>query len=269
MNEAPDTVIQCMRSWSELNPEWVIHTLDQDNIDQYIDLDKIIARNADRLTPQALSDIVRINLLRKYGGVWADATCFCCRPLDSWLNEYAGSGFFAYQSPGVDRPIASWFLAATKESQIVAKLCTEVNAYWTSKRFRDPNGLLGGLVDSTLHTLLKRSHFPSLRFACLWAMLHKLRIYPYFWMHYIFAQLLRHDESFRCEWEATPPLPSDPPHSLQEIDPDGPLTLEMKRQIDNSEVPIYKLDWRSSSSSGGRTPALACLVEQLEERHGQ
>ncbi len=90
-NEAPDTVIQCMRSWSELNPEWVVHTLAQDNIDQYIDLGKIVARNADRLTPQALSDIVRINLLRKYGGVWADATCFCCQPLDSWLNECTGS----------------------------------------------------------------------------------------------------------------------------------------------------------------------------------
>ncbi len=27
-----------------------------------------------KLTPQALSDIIRVSLLKKYGGIWADAT---------------------------------------------------------------------------------------------------------------------------------------------------------------------------------------------------
>lgn len=66
------------------------------------------------IPPAAESDILRLYLLKKYGGVWVDATNLCRRPLDAWLPSAACEGFFAFfpdlQSPehkGVPHIISS------------------------------------------------------------------------------------------------------------------------------------------------------------------
>jgi hypothetical protein len=54
-----------------------------------------------------------MELLRRHGGVWADATCYCLQPLAEWLpSKLAPAGFFAFDRPAPDRMLASWFLAA-------------------------------------------------------------------------------------------------------------------------------------------------------------
>lgn len=45
------------------------------------------------------SNIIRINLLEKYGGIWADATLFCRKPLESWIEPHTEQGFFAFSKP--------------------------------------------------------------------------------------------------------------------------------------------------------------------------
>jgi len=68
------------------------------------------------------ADIVRLKLLRRYGGVWVDATVLCAESLDRWLPMFnIGSPFFVFSSPGPDRYIASWLIAANKESRIIKK----------------------------------------------------------------------------------------------------------------------------------------------------
>lgn len=55
------------------------------------------------------------------GGVWADATLWCARPLDDWLEPSCRTaGFFGYDRPAADRPIATWFLAAAADSRIAS-----------------------------------------------------------------------------------------------------------------------------------------------------
>ncbi|OQX73377.1 MAG: hypothetical protein B6D64_13895, partial [Bacteroidetes bacterium 4484_276] len=86
--DAPDVVKRCLASWKKHNPTWKINLLDETNIKQFIDVHAIIGRNYKEISKQALSDVIRINLLSKFGGVWTDATCFCCKPLDEWLGSY-------------------------------------------------------------------------------------------------------------------------------------------------------------------------------------
>jgi Capsular polysaccharide synthesis protein len=43
------------------------------------------------LQPEALSDCIRIELLRRYGGAWADVTTYCLKPLDDWLSGHYAS----------------------------------------------------------------------------------------------------------------------------------------------------------------------------------
>ena len=53
------------------------------------------------------------------GGVWVDASVVPVKPLSQWLGDaLTEAGFFAFERPGPDRPISSWFLAATPRNLI-------------------------------------------------------------------------------------------------------------------------------------------------------
>ena len=110
-DSAPELVKFCMLTWIYHNDDWSVELLSQYNLNDFITLPNYCADH-DVALP-ALSDIIRIYLLEKYGGVWADATTWCSRPLSDWVNvAVTPSGFFAYDKPAPDRPIASWFLVA-------------------------------------------------------------------------------------------------------------------------------------------------------------
>ena len=115
---APDIVKRCAATWQRHNPAWDIFFLDSASVLERVKLPPAVETL--NLPLPALSDVIRICLLKKYGGVWADATLWCTRPLDDWIETVCSpSGFFAYEKPGPGRPISSWFLAASKECRIV------------------------------------------------------------------------------------------------------------------------------------------------------
>lgn len=102
---APDLVKQCLLSWQRHHRGWKIVPLDEKNLKDHVCLDDIIRHNRQTISKQALANIIRINLLAKFGGVWVDATCYCCQPLDEWIGNHLVSGFFAFEKPGRDRII--------------------------------------------------------------------------------------------------------------------------------------------------------------------
>lgn len=114
--QAPDIVQTCIASWREKNPGWDVTVLDVTAANELCDLSDI----ADRFGLREQSDFLRLRLLEAHGGVWADATVFCHRPLDDWLPIMAASGFFAFSAPGPDRIVSSWFLAAAPGSPIIS-----------------------------------------------------------------------------------------------------------------------------------------------------
>ena len=65
------------------------------------------------------ADVLRLQLLSEHGGVWADATILCHRPLDAWLPLMAAQGFFTFTDPGPDRLVSSWFIASQARGPIV------------------------------------------------------------------------------------------------------------------------------------------------------
>jgi mannosyltransferase OCH1-like enzyme len=79
---APPLVKKCMSSWKRNNPGWEFRCLDATSVERYVPLRPQIDLDTQSLTAASLSDIVRIFLLREFGGVWVDATLFCNRPLD-------------------------------------------------------------------------------------------------------------------------------------------------------------------------------------------
>ena len=86
-----------------------------------------IIKNSPKRLPQACSDLVRVLLLSKYGGVWADASVYPMIPLSDFYDKIVNNtGFFTYRfSPrsmdrvNGNRETVSWFICADKPNQYI------------------------------------------------------------------------------------------------------------------------------------------------------
>lgn len=82
--EAPAIVHACLRSLERHADGRTVIRLDQSNVSQYTDLPASIreAWGAGLITTTHLSDLVRLNLLARHGGLWVDATVYISWGLD-------------------------------------------------------------------------------------------------------------------------------------------------------------------------------------------
>lgn len=172
---APSLVRKCLHSWERNNPNWEFRCLDATSIERYIPLSQYVDLNRQSLTAASLSDFVRILLLREFGGVWIDATLFCNRPLDDWLPSVMAEGFFAFAAPAPDRPLASWFLSAKTDNDLVSAWHRRTIDYWLNRAAAD----------------------------------------DYFWFHHLFRDMCETDRETAEAWSRVPKVSADGPHSVQ------------------------------------------------------
>jgi mannosyltransferase OCH1-like enzyme len=127
-NAAPDVALRCLSTWKMPNPAWVVRTLSEENLGEFLDLGRTHPGIQGKALPlEAMADVVRVALLEKHGGGWVDSTAYCNRPLDDWLHDVLPPGFFAFARPGSDRMISNWFLASTP-SHHITKTWNRLNA---------------------------------------------------------------------------------------------------------------------------------------------
>eukprot|EP00811_Abedinium_folium_P035196 NODE_800_length_2758_cov_2.244014.p1 GENE.NODE_800_length_2758_cov_2.244014~~NODE_800_length_2758_cov_2.244014.p1 ORF type:complete len:728 (+),score=212.78 NODE_800_length_2758_cov_2.244014:301-2484(+) len=117
----------CMASWAAQNPRWCVMLLDADSVLRYVDRAEL-PEHWERLGHEHAADAVRLALLARYGGVWADVGSLCLRPLESWAWDEVASGrglaafYFAMhgKTPGESREyVENWFLAARRAHPLV------------------------------------------------------------------------------------------------------------------------------------------------------
>jgi hypothetical protein len=136
LRNAPYVVRKCHESWVVKNPGWRVATLDETALSSVASVN-YSAGNIAGLSPQHQADLLRLDLLSHHGGVWADATCFCVQPLEDWLPQNLGSGFFAFHRPRPNRIISNWFLAAEPGNALVSRMFERMLAYWGDHAFRN------------------------------------------------------------------------------------------------------------------------------------
>ena len=84
-DQAPRLVKKCTEEWIRIHPSWKIHLLDSSSVREFIDPLPIKSEVLDKMKLAHQSDLVRTQLLIRYGGVWADPTIWPLVPLDDWL----------------------------------------------------------------------------------------------------------------------------------------------------------------------------------------
>jgi hypothetical protein len=257
-DSAPDFVRRCHNSWKRHNPDWDVRALDGRSVGRYVNLATALGSNFPNASPQAISDVVRMNLLADYGGVWVDATVFCCRPLESWMWKRVGAGFFVFTNPGRDRLISSWFLASSMGNPLTCAVRDAVNRYWSERVFRNRPRL-----EKRLGKILGRNK----RIAQLWLsapIRDGLKLHPYFWLHYLFAQTVRCDEQAAAAWARAGKLDASGPSRLQQFGMSKPPDETMAAEIDRAAEPLYKLDARDAAAAMGTGGALDYLLKRWE-----
>lgn len=127
--DAPPLARLSLARWARLNPDWQVVALDRDNLARVVDMPADLLSHPG-MGLAARSDLVRVSVLARHGGVWADATTIPVLPLDDWLTPCFLSGFFAFSNPGPDRTVASWFLASTPSNALICGWRDLAQAHW-------------------------------------------------------------------------------------------------------------------------------------------
>ena len=210
-DKAPWLSQKCAESWKKLNPGWDVRLIDENNCPVPIYGD----------TAQARSDVVRLELLAKYGGIWADSTMLCMQPLDSWVwkdIEHAGIWMYHGMNPNAlvkdqseytpcEGP-ASWFIVAKTGNVMINKWVTACRKYWKGRSQND----------------------------------------NYFWMDRLWYELYENDNEFKRMWSKVPKICCEDPGQSHYLagKVGNTVTQEIKDTIERVKPRAMKL----SNSSG-------------------
>ena len=128
LNNAPVVVKMCYRNLVKYVTDKDIILLTEDNYTQYVSLPTFIQKKwqIGEIPPASYTDLIRLELLIKYGGTWCDATLLCLGP--DYPKEIFNSDFFYFQYENYR--LASWFLTSQTNSKIMMILRDTLYEYW-------------------------------------------------------------------------------------------------------------------------------------------
>lgn len=120
--DAPFICGYTVKSFSHWNPEYKIMLISKNNFNEFID--KKYNWLFQCQGPAFRADIVRLLLLQKYGGVYADAATFCCVNITSFLKEINFSKFWGFDIKSFnknkdERTLGSWLYISEPNTFII------------------------------------------------------------------------------------------------------------------------------------------------------
>jgi len=91
-----------------------------------------------------------------------------------------------------------------------------------------------------------------------------LGLCPYFWFHYLLAEVTRKDRLSRSIWDGRHRYSAHIPHRLQVAGLFEPVSDTLKSVIDRQEDPLYKLAWDGTHPGDCRGCTLEYLLESAD-----
>lgn len=135
-NNVPDIVTICKKSIERYKGNRKIIYLDKKNYQEYVNIPKdIIDMHKNGIISNTnYSDIIRMELLKKYGGLWLDATVFLTDELESYITD---GSCFVYQFPRVQpgsKTISTWLIYAHNNNVIIEETLKLLYIYWRTEK---------------------------------------------------------------------------------------------------------------------------------------
>ncbi len=139
IDKAPDIVKKCYNSINKYIPDREIVLITQDNYKEYVQFPNFICEKIDSgvISKTHLSDLLRLELLYRYGGTWIDATVYLTDTLPDYMLN---SDLFLFQDlkPGLDghcQCISSWFISAKKGNKLIYTTLQLLYEYWKHNNY--------------------------------------------------------------------------------------------------------------------------------------
>ena len=134
IDNAPSIVKRCLASLKKYLPNREIRIVDDNNLYQYVTFPDVIQKRwkKGQIPPAQFSDLLRLELLIRYGGTWIDSTVLCTGA--NYLPECLDSDLFFFQfKKGEGAPfagISNWFITACQNNPLLMTLRDMLYAYW-------------------------------------------------------------------------------------------------------------------------------------------
>lgn len=135
LDSAPDIVKVCIESIYCKFKDYEIIIITEDNRRDYVQFPQFIEEKISqkKITLTHLSDLLRLELLIKYGGIWIDSTVFISE--ENIPAEILEADLFLFQelkpgSEGHSLPISSWFIVSKKQHPILLSTRAMLYTYW-------------------------------------------------------------------------------------------------------------------------------------------
>lgn len=136
IENAPELVKACYNSVLKNYKDKEIIVLTEENYKKYVDMPEYIIKKWEKgyITFAHFSDILRIELLSKYGGLWLDSTIFTTKRSELVFNE--NIELFVFKQVDLDRKnslsvvASNWLIYANKDNNIINLTKKLLYYYW-------------------------------------------------------------------------------------------------------------------------------------------
>lgn len=140
IENAPELVRCCYRSVVKNLSNWDIRVITAENINEYVQFPSHIMKKVDngQITLTHLSDLLRLELLIRYGGLWMDSTVLCT---DGNIPDVIlKSDLFCYQclKPGADGHsslMSSWLIYSKANNHLLKETLKLCYKYWETHSY--------------------------------------------------------------------------------------------------------------------------------------
>ena len=179
-----DTMNISLEVIEKLNPNYNFIFLDETNVDKYFPYrDELYIKSTLKLTPQLFSDLLRIYLVSKYGGIWIDCSVFFSKSfedLEKMLETYNLDwfSFFLFDSENMKcHSIISSFIVSKSNNKDLGNVVIMLYNFITKERLN----------------ILQPIYYKSDNYVFMNEVneLEEKNTYPYFILHYIISECIK------------------------------------------------------------------------------
>lgn len=157
IENAPELVKKCYESVKKNLSSKEVILITSENMNEYVQFPDYIIKKWDSgaITHTHLTDLLRLELLIKYGGLWLDATVLCTSEEENIPKYFFDSDLFFFQSlkPGRDGKatyLSSWLISAKANNRILLATRELCYAYWKRNNRLDDYFLLHDFLSIVL-----------------------------------------------------------------------------------------------------------------------
>lgn len=138
--EAPEIVKVCLASVREIFQDYQIIIITNENISKYVNIPEFINKKREQgnIGEAHYSDILRLEILTKYGGIWLDATVLCTsRKFIEQLiaNKTALFVFKDFQALNSSVAVSNWCIVAKKNHPYLVTVKNMLLEYWKNQQY--------------------------------------------------------------------------------------------------------------------------------------